>query len=143
MICVAPWDILLVEDNPHDVELTLRAFRKSHLVNHVHVVRDGQAALDVLLGGESNPKLVLLDLKLPKIDGLDVLRRIKSDPATRPIPVVALTSSNDDGDIRRCYDLGVNSYIVKPVDFEKFCAAIGTLGVYWLAINRPFEGPAE
>ncbi len=137
-------DILLVEDNPEDGELTLRALRKANLANPIHVVEDGTEALDYLFGagqepgkGEPHhPKVVILDLKLPKVSGLDVLRRIKSDPATRTIPVVVLSSSREEPDIKTAYALGVNSYIVKPVDFEKFVEAVGTLGMYWLLLNQ-------
>jgi two-component system response regulator len=137
-------DILLVEDNQADVELTLRALRKANLANPIHVVADGAAALDYLFGtgegkgrGEAHhPRVVILDLKLPKVSGLDVLRRIKSDPATRTIPVVVLSSSREEPDIKTAYALGVNSYIVKPVDFEKFVEAVGTLGLYWLLLNQ-------
>jgi two-component system, response regulator len=137
-------DILLVEDNPADVELTLRALRKAKLANPIHVVTDGEKALDYLFGtgahgertGAHYPRVVFLDLKLPKVSGLDVLRRIKSDPATKTIPVVVLTSSREEPDIRTAYALGVNSYIVKPVDFEKFVEAVGELGLYWLLLNQ-------
>jgi len=138
-------EILLVEDNPNDVELTLHALNKSHLTNKIHVVRDGEEALDFFFGNAQSdpnrpipgPKVVLLDLKLPKVDGMEVLRRLKNDPATKSIPVVVLTSSNEDKDIEKTYTLGVNSYIVKPVDFAKFVEAMRTLGMYWLMLNRP------
>jgi two-component system, response regulator len=135
-------DILLVEDNPEDVELTLRALRKANLANPIHVVADGEEALDYLFGADGttagihHPRVVFLDLKLPKVSGLDVLRRIKSDPATKTIPVVVLSSSREEPDIKTAYALGVNSYIVKPVDFEKFVEAIGHLGLYWLLLNE-------
>ena len=137
-------DILLVEDNPADVELTLRALRKAKLANPIHVVADGAEALDYLFGtgahgeraGGHHPRVVFLDLKLPKVSGLDVLRRIKSDPATKTIPVVVLSSSREEPDIRTAYALGVNSYIVKPVDFEKFVEAVAGLGLYWLLLNQ-------
>ena len=139
-----PIEILLVEDDPNDVELTLHAFRKHHLVNRVFVVRDGAEALDFLFRegdyrsqtGADYPKVVLLDLKLPKVDGKEVLRRVKSDPATRMIPVVVLTSSREEQDIVDSYGLGVNSYIVKPVDFEQFSRAVSQLGLYWLLLNQ-------
>ena len=137
-------DVLLVEDNPADVELTLRALRKANLANPIHVVADGAEALDYLFGsgahggraGAHHPRVVFLDLKLPKVSGLDVLRRIKSDPATRMIPVVVLSSSREEPDIQAAYALGVNSYIVKPVDFEKFVEAVAGLGLYWLILNQ-------
>lgn len=137
-------EILLVEDNPNDVDLTLHAFRKHHLSNHVHVVRDGAEAIDfVFCTGpystrrlQNGPRLILLDLKLPKVDGLEVLRRIKADPRTRSIPVVVLTSSADERDVLESYNLGVNSYIVKPVDFAQFSDALTTLNMYWLLLNR-------
>jgi two-component system response regulator len=137
-------DILLVEDNQADVELTLRALRKANLANPIHVVADGAAALDYLFGtgqdeGRSkphHPRVVILDLKLPKVSGLEVLRRIKADSATKTIPVVVLSSSREAPDVKEAYALGVNSYIVKPVDFEKFVEAVGTLGMYWLLLNQ-------
>jgi CheY-like chemotaxis protein len=137
-------EILLVEDNPRDVELTQRALRKANLANHIHVARDGEEALGFLFGEGSSterdippvPRLVLLDLKLPKVDGLEVLQRMKSDPRTRSIPVVVLTSSKEQSDVVRSYDLGVNSYIVKPVDFESFASAVQNLGLYWLLLNE-------
>jgi two-component system response regulator len=139
----APVELLLVEDNPDDVELALHAFAKHNLANRVTVARDGQEALDFLLGAETNghatirPKVILLDLKLPKIDGLDVLRQIRADPGLRTIPVVVMTSSRLDRDVVDSYDLGVNSYIVKPVDFDKFVETVQALGFYWLLINEP------
>lgn len=139
-------EILLVEDNPNDVELTLHALKKSHLTNKIHVVRDGEEALDFFFGENKSdpakkipgPKVVLLDLKLPKVDGMEVLRRLKNESTTKSIPVVVLTSSNEERDILETYKLGVNSYIVKPVDFAKFVEAMRTLGMYWLMLNRPF-----
>ncbi len=139
-------EILLVEDDPDDVELTLRALRRSGLSNEIVVARDGQEALDFLFcegahvgraGGDDAPKVILLDLKLPRVSGLEVLRRIKSDARTRAIPTVVLTSSMDLQDVVGCYELGVNSYIVKPVNFERFSAAVQKLGMYWLLINQP------
>jgi two-component system, response regulator len=136
-------EILLVEDNPNDVELTLHALNKNHLTNRIHVVRDGEEALNFFFGDPTKkvpgPKVILLDLKLPKIDGMEVLRRLKNDPDTKAIPVVVLTSSNEERDILETYKLGVNSYIVKPVDFVKFVEAMHTLGMYWLMLNRPFQ----
>ncbi len=141
---VNPVEILLVEDHPADVELTLRALREHHLANHVHVVKDGAEALDFLFTSgsstdqqqEISPKVILLDLKLPKVDGLEVLRRIKADARTKAIPVVVLTSSQEQKDLVRSYELGVNSYIVKPVEFEKFEQSIKELGLYWLLLNK-------
>ena len=144
-------EILLVEDNPDDVELTLHAFQKHHLANRVHVVRDGAEALDFLFctGAykdrrmENSPHVVLLDLKLPKVDGLEVLQRMKGDPRTRMIPVVVLTTSREDRDITESYRLGVNSYIVKPVNFERFTEAVRQLELYWLLMNEPPPIPRE
>jgi two-component system, response regulator len=138
-------DILLVEDNPDDERLTLRAFAKNKLTNRIHVVRDGQEALDyVFCTGRyadrnitDRPHVILLDIKLPLIDGIEVLRRIKSDERTRTIPVVMLTSSREERDLVETYRLGVNSYIVKPVDFEQFTESARNLGMYWLLLNRP------
>ncbi len=138
-------DILLVEDNPGDVELTLHAFKQSNLANNVHVVRDGAEALHFIWHTgpyadrpvDENPKVILLDLKLPKVDGLEVLKRIKADPDKSLIPVVVLTSSAEERDVVESYRLGVNSYILKPVDFEQFTQCVRTLGMYWLLINLP------
>jgi len=138
-------EILLVEDNPSDVEMTLRALKKHNLANSVHVVRDGAEALDFLFAHgaysgrkvETGPKVALLDLKLPKVDGLEVLRAIKNDERTRGIPVVVLTSSQEEKDVVKSYQLGVNSYIVKPVGFESFVEAVSELGLYWLLLNKP------
>lgn len=135
--------ILLVEDNPSDVELALHAFKKHNLANDVQVARDGEEAIAFLgssAGGgfhKEVPRLVLLDLKLPKISGVEVLRWIKSHDTLRKMPVVVLTSSHEDQDIAKCYELGVNSYIVKPVDFVQFTDAVGQLGCYWLLLNHP------
>jgi CheY-like chemotaxis protein len=132
---------LLVEDNPNDVELTLHALRKAHLSNPIFVARDGAEAMAFLDGptvaAGAVPKVILLDLKLPKIDGLEVLRRVKSSERTRLIPVVVLTSSKEERDIVESYKLGVNSYIVKPVDFEQFSEAVRSIGLYWLLLNQP------
>jgi CheY-like chemotaxis protein len=136
--------ILLVEDNPSDVELTRRALQKSRVLNDLVVVEDGQEALDYLFGGEHKgpnmnelPTLVLLDIKLPKVDGLQILKRIREDERTRRLPVVILTTSNEEQDIAQSYDLGANSYIRKPVDFTQFVDAVQHLGLYWLVINEP------
>jgi two-component system response regulator len=137
-------EILLVEDNSNDVELTLHALKKNNISNPIKVVRDGAEALEFLFGtGEfagreinHTPKVILLDLKLPKVDGTEVLRRIKSDERTRSIPVVVLTSSREERDIVESYRLGVNSYITKPVDFEQFTEAVRQLGLYWLLLNQ-------
>ena len=130
--------ILLVEDNPDDIELTLRAFRKSNIANEVLVARDGEEALEMLLGGKRVlPALVLLDLKLPKIEGMEVLHRIRENESIRLLPVVILTSSREENDLIKGYLGGANSYIRKPVDFERFIEAVKTLGVYWLILNEP------
>ena len=136
-------EILLVEDNPNDEELALHAFKKHNLANHIHVVRDGAEALDFIFctGAYadrqfSNPRLILLDKKLPLVDGMEVLRQIRADARTRPIPVVMLTSSAEERDVIESYNLGVNSYIVKPVDFEQFSETARLLGYYWLLINK-------
>lgn len=137
--------ILLVEDNPDDVDLTLRAFERSHVMNAIIVARDGEEALDYLFatgkyaerGPLAFPEVVLLDLKLPKVDGLEVLRRIRADARTRRLPVVVLTSSNEERDIVTSYDLGANSFVRKPVDFAEFVEAARQLGLYWLVLNEP------
>jgi two-component system, response regulator len=137
-------ELLLVEDNPQDLELALRALRKANLVNDIHVARDGAEALDFIFceGSCANrsfnggPKLILLDLKLPKVDGLEVLKRVKTDPRTKTIPVVVLTSSREQRDVIESYQLGVNSYIVKPVNFESFVEAVRDLGMYWMLLNQ-------
>jgi len=137
-------EILLVEDNPRDAELTLRALKKRNLANHLVWVKDGAEALDYIFGAGTNagprpnhtPRVILLDLKLPKVDGLEVLRRLKGDDRTKSIPVVVLTSSREERDVVESYRLGVNSYIVKPVDFENFSEAVAQLGMYWLLLNQ-------
>lgn len=134
-------EILLVEDNPKDLELTLHALKKNNLANSIHVARDGQEAVDFLFGGAADgqtnrPKLVLLDLKLPKLSGLEVLKRLKTDERTRSIPVVVLTSSTQERDVMESYNLGVNSYLRKPVDFTEFVDAAKTIGLYWLLMNK-------
>ncbi len=136
--------ILLVEDNPDDVALTLRAFKKNHILNEIIVARDGVEALDYLFGtcafaGRDTsilPAIVLLDLKLPRLDGLEVLRRMRADPRTRLLRVIVLTSSKEEQDIAQSYQLGANSYIRKPVDFDSFMSAVGQLGLYWLLLNE-------
>ncbi|HSR53165.1 MAG TPA: response regulator [Acidobacteriota bacterium] len=131
-------DILLVEDNPDDVELTLHALRRHNLANKIHVANDGEEALNFIRDKENqSPKVILLDLKLPKISGMEVLEELKKDPATQCIPVVILTSSKHDRDILKGYKLGVNSYIVKPIDFERFTDAVRHLGLYWILVNEP------
>ncbi len=133
-------EILLVEDSQDDVALTLRALGRHKLSGKVHVVRDGAEAIEYLQG-DHLPRLILLDLKLPKVSGLDVLRRVKSDWRTRTIPVVVLTSSREGPDIEEAYRLGANSYIVKPVDFEQFIEAVSDAGLYWLVVNQPPRAP--
>ncbi len=138
-------DILLVEDNPQDAELTIRSLKKKNLAHHLVVVEDGEEALEYLFcrgrfaARDVNqlPKVVLLDLKLPKVSGLEVLRELKANEHTRLIPVVVLTSSREDPDIEAAYALGVNSYVVKPVDFDAFADAVSNLGLYWLLVNQP------
>jgi two-component system, response regulator len=141
-------EILLVEDNLNDVKLTLNAFKTANLANSVHVARDGVEALEFLFGAASSadakiperPKLILLDLKLPRLDGHEVLKRIKDDPRTSAIPVVILTSSAEERDVMRTYEVGANSYIVKPVDFEQFTESVRDIGKYWLEINHTQSG---
>jgi two-component system, response regulator len=137
-------EILIVEDNPNDAEMAMRALKKNNLANNVLVVEDGEEALDFIFyrgqfanrSKNSRPKIILLDLKLPKVNGLEVLKAIKNNPKTKIIPVVVLTSSQEESDIVESYQLGVNSYIVKPVDFDKFVDAVKDIGLYWLLINQ-------
>lgn len=137
-------EVLLVEDNPNDAELTMRALKKRNLANKLFHAKDGAEALDFVFAQgpfvhrrvENGPKVVLLDLKLPKVDGLEVLRRIKSDERTKKIPVVVMTSSREDKDLDTCYENGVNGYVVKPLEFEDFCRAVSELGFYWLLLNE-------
>lgn len=137
-------EILLVEDNKDDVELTLHALRKENLANNIHVARDGEEALEFLFCSgsyaersfEHPPRLILLDLKLPKVDGMEVLKRLKEDPRTKTIPVVILTSSKEERDLVSSYNLGANSYIQKPVDFDQFRNTVKEAGLYWLVINQ-------
>ncbi len=137
-------EILIVEDNPNDAEMAMRALKRNNLTNKVYIVNDGEEALDFILSRGKysirkkcvRPRMVLLDLKLPKIDGLEVLKEIKGNPETRIIPVIILTSSKQEKDLVESYNLGVNSYIVKPVEFEKFVDAVNELGMYWLLLNQ-------
>lgn len=137
-------EILFIEDNVADAEMTIRTLKRNRIANHIVHLRDGAAALDFIFGtGEytsrntqNKPKIVLLDLKMPRVDGFEVLKRIKADPLTRMIPVVVLTSSKEDPDIQTCYGLGANSYIVKPVGFENFAKALSDLEMYWLILNQ-------
>ena len=137
-------EILLIEDNPRDAEMTLRAFKKRNLANKVHVIEDGAEALEFLFAENADnngelshsPRLILLDLKLPKVDGLEILKRLKADERTKMIPVVVLTSSEQEQDMIASYKFGVNSYIVKPVDFNKFVECIESLGLYWMLLNK-------
>ncbi len=139
-------EIILVEDNPEDVEMMLSSLRERHLANKVHVLRDGAEALSYIMnnvdcrpgqGVEHRPKVILLDLKLPKINGLEVLRRIRTDERTKSLPVVILTSSDEERDRVEGYKLGANSYVVKPVDFDEFARAVAEIGCYWVALNHP------
>lgn len=139
-------EVLLVEDNSNDAELTIRELRKHNLANNLVHVKDGQEAIEFIFGTGRyaelrdtlyQPKVVLLDIQMPKVNGIEVLRKIKSDPATKSTPVVMLTSSKEDPDIHKCYELGANSYIVKPVNFESFAESIKNLGFYWLLLNQP------
>jgi CheY-like chemotaxis protein len=135
-----PTEILLAEDNPQDLQLTLRAFDKAQLGCRIHIARDGEEVLAHLFrpeGATPRLRLILLDLKLPKIDGIQLLRQIKQDTRTQPIPVVILSSSAEQSDIRNCYQLGANSYVVKPMNFEQFAQAVRALGHYWMQHNQP------
>jgi two-component system response regulator len=134
-------EIVIIEDCPEDIELIMRALRKHNLANDVKVIDDGQVALDYLMeqgnGNVRQPKVIFLDLKLPKVDGTEILRQVKANEKTKNIPVVVLTSSKEQPDLDECYQLGVNSYIVKPVEFESFLKAVSDLGFYWLLLNNP------
>ena len=140
-------EILLVEDNPRDAELTIRALKRKNLANNLYHVEDGVEALDFLFGRgtysgrdmNEPPKVVLLDLKLPRINGLEVLRTLKSDERTRTIPVVIITSSAEDPDVKKAYELGANSYVIKPVQFDAFIEAMAKIGIYWLMVNHPMK----
>ena len=140
-------EILIVEDDPRDAELTLRALKKNNLANNVYVAEDGEEALDFFFcrgkfvdrSFQNPPKVVLLDLKLPKVNGLEILRLVKSDKRTSHIPIVVVTSSKEEPDMVEAYELGVNSYVVKPVDFDKFVSAMSSLGLYWLLVNQPLR----
>lgn len=137
-------EILIVEDDPHDAELTVRALKKNNLANNVFVAEDGEEALDFFFcrgkfesrSFQNPPKVVLLDLKLPKVSGLEVLKRVKEDKRTTHIPIVIVTSSREEPDMKEAYELGVNSYVVKPVDFDMFVSAMSSLGMYWLLVNQ-------
>lgn len=137
-------EILLVEDDPRDAELTIRALKRRNTANRIHHVKDGAEAIDFLFAHgayagrdvSASPKVVLLDLKLPKVSGPEVLRRLRSDDRTKAIPVVVLTSSQEEADLKECYALGVNSYVVKPVEFDHFSKAVAELGMYWILVNR-------
>ena len=138
-------EILLVEDNMSDAEMTIRSLQKKNIANKIMHLKDGAEALDFIFGTgnyagrniKNTPKVILLDLKMPKVDGIEVLQKIKSDAYAKTIPVVVLTSSQEDPDVRKCYELGVNSYIVKPVGFDNFTKVISELGLYWLLLNQP------
>lgn len=142
-------EILLVEDNPHDAELIIRELKQRHIANYLVWLKDGAAALKFIFGedvreGAANitrPKVILLDLKLPKVDGLEVLRQLKANHISKAIPVVMMTSSCEEPDLARAYELGVNSYIVKPVNFDNFTGAVAQLGLYWLLLNQPLDHP--
>jgi CheY-like chemotaxis protein len=135
-------DIVIVEDDPSDAELITRVFRKHSMINNIVLLKDGVEALDFFLGSGANdhPKVVLLDLKLPKVNGIEVLQRLKSNERTKNVPVVVLTSSAEDRDIQDAYRLGVNSYVTKPIKFEEFAQVVSELRLYWLLLNKPCEG---
>ena len=139
MVNNIPVEVLLIEDNPEDAELTIRVLKKHNLANNLVHLRDGEAALDFLFDKGSNniPRLILLDLKMPKVDGIEVLSKIKNDEQKKLIPVVVLTSSKEEHDVIESYKLGVNAYVVKPVEFEKFVEAVAKLGLFWLLLNQP------
>jgi two-component system response regulator len=138
-------EILLIEDNPYEAELAIRSLRKYNFANNLHHIDDGAEALDYIFergkyestSARVKPKLILLDIKLPKVDGIEILRQLKANEKTKTIPVVILTSSKENQDIKACYDLGANSYIVKPVDFDSFSKAVAELGMYWMLLNNP------
>ena len=140
-------EILLIEDNPYEAELAIRSLRKYNFSNHLHHIDDGADALDfifergqyVSMSGRVKPKLILLDIKLPRVDGIEILRQLKADEKTKTIPVVILTSSKENQDVKACYELGANSYIVKPVGFDSFAKAVAELGMYWMLLNNPPE----
>jgi len=139
MVNNIPVEVLLIEDNPEDAELTIRVLKKHNLANNLVHLRDGEAALNFLFDKGSNniPRLILLDLKMPKVDGIEVLSKIKNDEQKKLIPVVVLTSSKEEHDVIESYKLGVNAYVVKPVEFEKFVEAVAKLGLFWLLLNQP------
>ena len=147
MVALNVIEILIVEDNPQDAELTIRALKKNNLANYVYVAEDGEVALDFFFCRgkfesrrfQNQPKVVLLDLKLPKVSGLEVLRIVKNDKRTSNIPIVVVTSSQEEPDMKEAYELGVNSYVVKPVNFDKFVNAMSSLGLYWLLVNQPLH----
>ena len=140
-------EILLVEDNPDDAMLAIMALKESRIVNHIVHLKDGAEALDYIfhegeyanLPIDSHPKVILLDIKMPKVNGIEVLRRVKADERTKEIPVVIFTSSDEDPDVEECYKVGVNSYVVKPLDFDQFKKVINDIGLYWVVLNRPFD----
>ncbi|MFO2972369.1 response regulator [Legionella pneumophila serogroup 10] len=143
-----PVEVVLIEDNPLDAELTINTFKKNNIINEVRLLKDGQEAVDYFFKKNSGhhytrPRVILLDLSLPKVPGLDVLKKLKSDAKTKSIPVVVLTSSHEDKDIIECYRLGVNSYIVKPIDFEKFVILLTNLKMYWVITNQPTNQPTN